>query len=159
MGQFSTHFPHAVSHFLVFFCSIIMFSYFLVQLSMMIQANYLYTCNLMYLQMFLNRKNLFLSHRFPPDTVLRICTVTYHFLLFRCHCLRRTHCRPAVIWAALFARNLIALENPLLYAISVSVASPCISRIACARRTCVMYSRNETPKYRGKLREIYVRIR
>lgn len=77
----------------------------------MIQANYLYTCNLMYLQMFLNRKNLFLSHRFSPDTVLRICTVTYHFLLFQCHCLRRTHCRPAVIWAALFARNLIALDT------------------------------------------------
>lgn len=77
----------------------------------MIQANYLYTCNLMYLQMFLNRKNLFLSHRFPPDTVLRICTVAYHFLLFRCHCLRRTHRRPAVIWAALFARNLIALDT------------------------------------------------
>lgn len=109
--QFSTHFPHAVSHFLVFFCFIIMFSYFLVQFSIMIQANYLYTCNLMYLQMFLNRKNLFLSHRFPPDTVLRICTVAYHFLLFRCHCLWCAHCRPAVIWTALFPRNLVALDT------------------------------------------------
>lgn len=77
----------------------------------MIQANYLYTCNLMYLQMFLNRKNLFLSHYFPSDTVLRIRTVAYHFLFFRCHCLRCAHCRPAVIWTALFPRNLVALDT------------------------------------------------
>lgn len=147
-----------------------MFSYFLVQFSIMIQANYLYTCNLMYLQMFLNRKNLFLSHRFPPDTVLRICTVAYHFLLFRCHCLRRTHRRPAVIWAALFARNLIALDtvfspwykplytgpsriSPFISLRSTHISSSRIpftrinsypiSRIACASSSCTRASRTD----------------